>query len=97
MITPPPECETIVRRWPDVEDHEPPRLLPGLVRYYLDEVRDGYLHKERQRDEFFNALRGKQLREYVNAVRTSVHQTRIEEKKKRFQDDLKRFVIILQL
>ena len=44
-----------------------------------------------QRDEFFNTIRSRRLREYVTAVRTTLHTERLEEKKKRYNEAVQKY------
>lgn len=80
-----PDNEAIVRFWPEATEL---RTLPGIIRLYLQEKEDEKIRVQDQRDEYFNVIRGRRLREYVTTVRTALHSERLEEKKKRYNEAL---------
>lgn len=62
-------------------------------RYYMKEKEIERAQTKKKKDEIFGPLRGIQLRDYVHAVRTQLHETRLREKKERFNQALQAYVL----
>ena len=60
--------------------------------HYLKEQEDARLRAERLKNEVHAPLRGLLLRDYVNAIRTSIHEERKQEKKNKMNDQLQKYV-----
>jgi hypothetical protein len=83
IITPPPEKKRVIYYYAETREKV---TLPGLVRIYLDELKQEKINLERKRNEVFAPLRGAQLRDYVNSIRSTLYNERLREKKERYNE-----------
>lgn len=61
-------------------------------RIYLDELKEEQINNERRRNEVFAPLRGAQLRDYVNSIRSTLYNERLREKKERYNETVLKYV-----
>lgn len=61
----------------------------------MKEQEDARLHAERLKNEVHAPLRGLLLRDYVNAIRTSIHEERKQEKRNKINEQLQKYVYLL--
>jgi len=86
LYTPPPDKKPIVYYW-DAENRDKV-TLPSLVRHYMQEQDDAILRKEQESILLFGALRGAQLKNYVQGIRNEFNAERNYEKKKAYNESV---------
>lgn len=64
----------------------------GVSRIYLEELKEERINNERRRNEVFAPLRGAQLRDYVNSIRSTLYNERLREKKERYNETVLKYV-----
>jgi hypothetical protein len=82
-----PTGERIVQYWPE-RDH--PVLLPTLVRHYIIDQENYKRSLQRRVDQRYAGLRGEQLHLYVEAIRKKIHYEKMQKKKEKFNENLKK-------
>lgn len=63
----------------------------SVYRIYLDELKEERINNERRRNEVFAPLRGAQLRDYVNSIRSTLYNERLREKKERYNETVLKY------
>lgn len=80
-----PDGERVVRLWEE-SGRGGELTLPGAVRIYVNEKAALTQEFRARQDKMYAAVRGMQLRDYVNAVRARVHNERTAAKKQKQED-----------
>lgn len=80
-----PTGERVVRLWKEA-GHGGELMLPGAVRIYVKEKDELELKYRAEQDRMHASLRGLQMTDYVNTVRTRLHNERTIEKKRRGEE-----------
>lgn len=85
LITPPPENERIVRYWPHSKDG---MTLSGIIRLLIEERKNYYQTTARNKEIMFAPKRKLFLNDYVQKVRTELHETRAIEKREKLNQQM---------
>ena len=80
-----PSGERLVRLWKE-GGHGRELTLPGAVRIYYQEKEDFARNIRADQDRMYAAIRGMQMNDFVQTVRTRLHNSRTIEKKRRKEE-----------
>jgi len=87
ITTPPPESKQHIYFWAEKRGKI---TFPGLIRIFVQEQKENAVRAERRRNELLAPLRGSQLRDYVNGIRTTLYNERLREKKEKYNEAVQR-------
>ena len=88
LYTPPPELKRIVRFWPG--GHRPQQLY-DVIKWYLHDLEMTEYKDLLANSKMFGVKRSLKLKQYVSAVRKSIHDERYERKKEQKAEELRKF------